>query len=274
MSEKNVITRSPKPFSRDHLTQDLRLLGIKPGMTLLVHSSLSKIGYVPGGPVAVIQALLDVLTPAGTLVMPTHSTDLSDPANWENPPIPEVWHEAVRDIMPAFDPAVTPTRGMGVIPELFRSWPGTVRSSHPQASFAAWGHHARLVTDNHSLEMGLGEQSPLARVYDLDGIVLLLGVGYANNTSFHLGEVRARVVAPEKQGAPILENGRRVWKWFTDLAYDADDFAVLGQDFEKDDVVTVGMVGMAECRWFSQRAAVDFARRWIKQHRMPGIKPI
>ncbi|MCL4265299.1 MAG: AAC(3) family N-acetyltransferase [Anaerolineae bacterium] len=267
MSEASVIFRSPQPFSRQHLAQDLRRLGVMPDMVLLVHSSLSQIGYVPGGAVAVIQALQEVLTAQGTLVMPTHSSDLSDPANWQNPPIPEVWHEAVRETMPAYDPAVTPTRGMGVIPETFRRWHDVVRSDHPQASFAAWGQQARFVTDNHLLEMGLGEQSPLARIYDLDGSVLLMGVGYGNNTSFHLGEVRSGVVATERQGAPIMEDGRQTWKWFTDYVYDADDFAALGADFEREESVTTGKVGLAECRLFLQRPAVDFARRWIRRNR-------
>lgn len=267
MSEAAVISRSPKPFSQEHLTQDLRRLGVQPGMTLLVHSSLSKIGYVPGGPVAVVQALMAALTPAGTLVMPTFSSDLSDPALWQNPPIPEVWHEAVRDMMPAYDPAVTPSRQMGAIPETFRVWPGTMRSSHPQLSFAAWGRHARLVTGQHQLESGLGEHSPLARVYELDGSVLLLGVGHENNTSLHLGEVRAKVLAAQRQGAPVMENGRHVWKWFTDLAYDADDFAALGIDLEREEPVAIGPVGMAESRLFLQRMAVDFARRWLKENR-------
>lgn len=267
MSELSVITRSPKPFSRKHLARDLHNLGVIPGMTLLVHSSLSKIGYVPGGPVAVIQALMDVLTPEGTLVMPTHSGDLSDPARWQNPPIPEAWHDAVRDLMPAFEPAITPSRGMGVIPETFRSWPGVCRSQHPHDSFAAWGRQAQGVTEHHSLEYSLGEKSPLARVYDLNGYVLLLGVGHGNNTSFHLGEVRAKVLPPDKMGAPIMENGRRVWKWYTDFDYDSDDFEDLGLDYEKEEMVAVGQVGMAESRLFSQRTAVDFAQRWLRATR-------
>lgn len=263
MSEKTAIEKSPHPFTRDLLGQDLTRLGVRPGMVLLVHSSLSKIGYVPGGPVAVIQALQDVLTPGGTLVMPTHSSDYSDPVGWQNPPVPGDWQPIVREHSPAFDPALTPTRMMGAIPELFRTWPNVLRSNHPQLSFAAWGRQAVEITADHSLPFGMGDRSPLGQIYALDGHVLLLGVGHANNTSFHLGEYRAGVRPNRRQGAPIMENGRRVWREYDDLDYEDDPFAQIGAALDESGAVTIGRVGLAECRLFSQRTAVDFSRRWL-----------
>ena len=53
----------------------------------MVHSSLSKIGWVCGAEVSVIQALLEVVGEEGTIVMPAHTGDNSDPSVWENPPI-------------------------------------------------------------------------------------------------------------------------------------------------------------------------------------------
>jgi aminoglycoside 3-N-acetyltransferase len=267
LTELDTIQNIPSPRTRETLAADLRALGLHAGIVVIVHSSLSSIGWVNGGSVTVVQALLDVITSDGTLIMPEHSGEYSDPSYWQHPPVPEAWWQVIRDTMPAFDPRITPTRGMGRIAETFRTWPGVLRSSHPQDSFAAWGHHAEFITANHALENGLGDQSPLARIYDLDGNVLLLGVPHGNNTSFHLGEYRAPGWKIEVQGAPILENGQRVWKTFTTFEVDADCFDELGADFEKAHLVKIGLVGSATSRLFSQRAAVDFAQRWITQKR-------
>ena len=267
MTEHETIQNIPAPRTRDSLAADLRALGLHAGMVVIVHSSLSSLGWVNGGSVTVVQALLDVITPEGTVIMPAHSGEYSDPSHWQHPPVPEVWWQIIRDTMPAFDPRFTPTRGMGRIAETFRTWPGALRSAHPQDSFAAWGRHAEFITANHSLENGLGDQSPLARIYDLDGHVLLLGVPHGNNTSFHLGEYRAPGWKIGVQGAPIMENGQRVWKTFTTFEVDSDCFDELGADFEKVHPVKIGLAGSATARLFSQRAAVDFAQMWITQKR-------
>ena len=145
-------------------------------MVLLVHSSLSGMGWVCGGAVAVIIALQKALGKTGTLVMPTHSTDLSDPSQWENSSVPESWWQTIRQTMPPYDPDLTPTRSMGRIAETFRKQNGVLRSAHPQSSFCASGPQASYIIENHSLAFGMGEHSPLARIYDLHGFVLLLGV--------------------------------------------------------------------------------------------------
>jgi aminoglycoside 3-N-acetyltransferase len=267
VGEASAIAHADLPRTRESLASDLRALGLAAGDTVLAHSSLSALGWVCGGPVTVVQALMDVLTPVGTLVMPTHSGDYSDPANWSRPPVPASWVPIIRATMPAFDPGYTPTRGMGRIVECFRTWPGVRRSWHPDVSFAAWGSHTERIVGHHPLANGLGEDSPLARVYDLDGKVLLLGVGYGNNTSFHLAEHRAPGAERVMAGAPVLSGGERRWVEYEDIAYDDGPFEEIGAAFERAHRVRIGRVGSAEARLFAQRPAVDFARNWLTSRR-------
>jgi aminoglycoside 3-N-acetyltransferase len=266
-TEATVVQSTRAPRTRASLVADLHVLGVRPNMTLLVHSSLRALGWVCGGPVAVVQALMDALAPEGTLVMPTHTPGNSEPSQWHHPPVPPAWWQTIRLTMPAFDPQVTPTTSMGQIVEVFRTWPGTVRSRHPQLSFAARGPNADYITANHVLSEGLGNGSPLGRIYDLDGYVLLLGVGHINNTSFHLGEFRAPGSRYKQEGAAVLENGVRSWRTFSDVDWDSSAFAEIGAQFDATGSVLRGNVGSGEARLFRQRAAVDFAKDWISSRR-------
>jgi aminoglycoside 3-N-acetyltransferase len=278
MSELDTIQRAEhqlgQPITRESLVHDLTSLGLSAGQTVLVHSSLSALGWVCGGPVAVIQALEEVLTPNGTLVMPTHSADLSDPAKWQHPPVPDFWWVSIRRNMPPFDPDLTPTRDMGLIAETFRKQTGALRSWHPTFSFAAWGQQAEKIVEGHSLEYGLGEDSPLARLYELDGYVLLLGTGHDHNTSLHLAESRADFASKKyiTDGAPLRVQTaagkvERQWVVYNDLAYNEADFEKLGAAFEQTGAVHVGPVGCAQGRLMPQRALVDFSVAWLEKNR-------
>jgi len=271
MSEGKVVQKTEVPATIDSLQADFSALGIRSGMILLVHSSLGAIGWVSGGAVAVIIALQEVLGTTGTLVMPTHSTDLTEPSQWQNPPVPESWWPVIRATMPAYHPDLTPTRSMGVIAETFRKQKGVLRSAHPHHSFCAYGHQASHITDNHSLEFGMGESSPLARIYDLDGFVLLLGVGHDSNTSMHLAEYRATFPAKRivREGAPISTVGSRRWATFENIDLDSSDFGQIGEDFLCDvgPEVHRGKVGLANCQLMQQRAVVDFTVDWLEKNR-------
>lgn len=268
MSEADAVERSDAPVTADRVVADLRDLGVAAGDTLLVHSSLSALGWVPGGAQTAVEALQRAVGSSGALAMPTHTTHLCSPGDWEDPPIPTEWVDTVEASMPAFRPGVTPTRGMGAIPECFRSCPGVARSDHPAYSFAAWGAGSDAIVADHALDYGLGEDSPLASVYDRGGRVLLLGVGHDSNTSLHLAEDRAAyektVVA---EAGPVLDDGERRWVTFEDIERDTGDFAELGAAFERDVGAATGTVGLADATLIDQRALVDYASEWMSESR-------
>jgi len=273
LSEETIVRKTKYPNTVSSLKRDLQSLGLQAGDVIIMHSAMSKIGWTVGGAVAVLEAVFQVLTPDGTLVMPTQSGDNSDPADWENPPVPEEWWQAIRDEMPPYHPAITPTRQMGIIVETFRRWPGVIRSSHPQLSFGAWGKHAEKIIDKHPLSPAMGDDSPLGRTYELDGKVLLLGVNHENSTSLHLAEWRSDFPGKtfSSNGAAVMMDGQRQWITWQDLDYDSDDFEKLGADFEKTIGYTPGKVGMAEAHLVSQRAAVDFGVEWLRKNRKAGL---
>jgi aminoglycoside 3-N-acetyltransferase len=267
--ESASIRATVAPATRASLAADLARLGVRPGGVLLVHSSLVALGWVCGGAPAVVLALLDTLGPDGTLVVPTHSNGNSEPSEWENPPVPEDWWPVVREHMPAYDARVTPTL-LGAIPELARCWPGARRSDHPHFSFAAVGPQAEAITAGHPLEDGLGEASPLARVHDLDGDVLLLGVGHDANTSLHLAEYRLPGPPRKSYSAAVATPAGRRWVTWEDITLDESDFGALGAAFDATGRTRTGRVGVGEARLMHQRDAVAFAAGWLAEHRPVG----
>ncbi len=268
--EGKVIDQSKRPNTPQTLAADFRKLGIQEGMSLIVHSSLKSIGWVAGGPTAVILALQEVLGETGNLVMPTFTSDNTEPSYWSAPPVPESWWPIIRAERPPYLPDLSPTRGMGAIPEAFRCQRDTLRSFHPCDSFAARGPKAEYIISTQTIEDSMGETSPLGKLYELGAHILLIGVTHANNTSLHLAEHWANYKGKknERQGAAMLIDGERQWVEYDSLCYDSDDFAKLGETFEFLKTGTnVGLVGQAESRLVPMVPLVDFAVGWLEENR-------
>lgn len=233
-------------------------------MTLVVHSSLSSIGWVVGGPSTLVRALLDVIGEKGTLAMPAATPHCADPATWTAPQVPEAWLEEVREQLPLFDPRTTPTT-MGAIAETFRTWPGTLRSHHPLESVCARGAFASQITGEHPLAFSEGRGGPFGKLYELDSWILLLGVGFNRCTALHFAEslVEKRRVMTVR--FPALENGGRIWREVPNVADDNDThFPIIGQEYLSAGRANPGSVGNARSVLFSMRDLVDFAVRYFE----------
>ena len=258
-----LATLERRPTTERILRRDLTAIGVEPGTTLVVHSSLSAIGWVLGGAPAVVRALLDAVGDHGNLAMPAATPHCADPATWREPKIPEAWIDEVRENVPTFDARTTPT-SMGAIAETFRNWPGTIRSEHPLESVCARGPRAVEITRDHPIAFSEGPGSPFARLYDLDSRILLLGVGFNRCTALHFAEslvARRRIMTVR---FPRLEVVRREWVEVMNVADDRGTlFPVIGAEYLSDKRAMQGKVGEAEAVYCRMRDLVDFARDYF-----------
>ena len=264
-----MVERSAEPLTPQSLLTNLRACSVQRGHTLIVHGSLSQIGFVIGGAETVVRALLAAVGDEGTLVVPTQTWKNLDPTRGVHGDIPEAWYPALREHWPAYDAALTPSLNMGVLAETIRLWPGARRSAHPARSFAALGANADKITAEHPLESPTGEGSPLAKLYDLGAHVLLLGVGHDKNTSLHLAEARADYANKSviTESSAMFVNGERRWVSYEVLEPISDDFVTIGAAFEEVNHLEPCYVGQAETKLIAQRALVDFAAVYMEQHR-------
>lgn len=260
-------------LTEPRLTHQLTELGIDEGGVLLVHASLRSLGKVEGGAVTVLRALRRTLGPEGTLVVPAFTSDNSDSSAAHRERVRDLSDEAraaFLESMPPFDPATTPSTGVGILAETTRLHPDSLRSAHPQTSFTAVGPHAAQVTANHHPDCHLGERSPLARLYELRAQILLLGATFNSCTAFHLGEYRVDSPPRRSYRCVVRLDGLRQWWEYDDVALNDGDFGTLGTEFERTGPrapVRVGTVGAARCRLMSLPQAVDYARDWFPRHR-------
>ena len=226
-------------IDKETLTQELRRLGIVRGMDVLVHSSLSSIGWVEGGADTVIDALLSAVSPAGTILMPALNGSPQD-----SPHAP-----------PRMDVRSTPCpRWIGIIPETFRCRPGVRRSLHPTHSVTALGARADFYTQGHEhCTTPCGEGSPYVKLMDNGGHILLLGCNQQSNTSLHALEELAEVpyhlqdewtdgVVVDAEGREVVVRNRlHLWRW-------ERDFTKVDEPLRQAGAMREEMVGNAYCR--------------------------
>lgn len=238
MDDPLVERRSaPRELGGDEVADQLRALGVEPGGVLLVHTSFRAVRPVAGGPRGLIVALRAALGVAGTLVMPAWTGNDDEP----------------------FDPATTPASpDLGVVPDTFWRMPGVARSTHPFA-FAAVGPHAeRIVAGPLPLPPHCAE-SPVGRVWDRDGQVLLLGVGHDVDTTLHLAELLAGVPYRVPHHCTVPRDGRPVRIDYGENDHCGERFALADGWLRDRGVQAEGPVGHAAARLVRARDVVAVA---------------
>ena len=215
-----------------------------------MHTAFSKVAPIEDGPRSLIAALQTVLGPEGTLVMPSMADDDDHP----------------------FDPRASPCHGMGVVAETFWRMPGVLRSDSPHA-FAAVGPRAAEITAPHPVDVPHGLDSPVGRAYELDGQVLLLGVGHDADTTVHLAENLAGVRYRLPSTAMVLEDSRPVRYEYGEADHCCENFALLDQWLEAEGRQRRGTVGHAEARLARSRDIVEAAVAHLRENETVFLHP-
>jgi aminoglycoside N3'-acetyltransferase len=204
---------------------------------LLVHTAFRAVRPVEWGPLGLIQALRSAVGPDGTLVMLSYTGDADSP----------------------FDPLTTPASpDLGVVADAFWRLPGVLRSHHPEA-FAASGPLASEIVQGPLPLPPHRYESPIGRVYDLDGQVLLLGVGHEANTSLHLAELLAGVPYRVPKRCTIVQDGRAVRLDYGENDHCCELFGFADGWLRASGLQSEGPVGNAHARLFRARDVVRLA---------------
>ncbi|GFE86964.1 AAC(3)-IV family aminoglycoside N-acetyltransferase [Steroidobacter agaridevorans] len=239
-------------LSRAEVTAQLRRLGVKRGGVLLVHTSFRAVRPIERGPSGLIDALREAVGPEGTLVMPSW-TELDDEP---------------------FDALTTPTaRDLGVVAQTFWRGPGVRRSDHFHA-FAAEGPQAAVVTADPLPLPPHIPASPVGRVHDLDGQVLLLGVGHDANTTLHLAELMAGVPYRTPSYCTVLENGRATRVDYGENNHCCARFALADDWLRVRGLQTEGRVGQAHSRLSRARDIVRVALEYLSMDPLLFLHPV
>ncbi len=211
--------------TRAALRGDLEAIGVRAGDAVMVHAAMSRVGRLLNGPDALIGALLDAVGPSGTVLAYTDwDGAYDDLLDADGRVLPE-WREHV----PPFDPAASRAiRDNGVLAEFVRTTPGARRSGNPGASVAALGARADWFTADHPLDYGYGEGSPLARLVEARGQVLMVGAPLDTMTLLHHAEHLARLPGKRvrRYEAPLATPGGVAWRMIEE--FDTSDPVVAG----------------------------------------------
>lgn len=257
--------------TRASLAADLSRLGLAPGDAVMVHAAVSKVGRLLDGPDTIIAALCDAVGPAGTVLAyadwEARYEDLVD----DEGGVPPEWREHI----PPFDPQRSRAiRDNGVLPEFLRTTPGALRSGNPGASLVALGAKAEWFTADHPLDYGYGAGSPLAKLVEAGGKVLMLGAPLDTLTLLHHAEHLADIPGKRirRLEVPLATPTGAQWRMIEEFdtsdpivaGLDDDYFAGIVTEFLAAGEGRQGLIGAARSVLVEAAAITAFGVDWLE----------
>ena len=211
------------------LIRDLKALGLSAGDWVAVHSSMKAIGWVEGGPVEVIESLIEAVAPGGVVMMPLFIIPDQEP----------------------IDLAVKPTY-LGLLTETFRKFPGVVRSPHPTHSVGIYGPGAHEIAESHRNSTYIGREGPYHQLALNSGWVLHVGTDFNSSSIIHLAEVLAEVPYLdisyplfEKAFIARATDGSMVKAQPREVPGDSKMFYLIQEEMDRRGLLRKGLIGQA-----------------------------
>ncbi|NBC34551.1 MAG: hypothetical protein GVY13_17885 [Alphaproteobacteria bacterium] len=199
-------------YARAELQKDFNGLGLQPGDTVMLHASIKSVGQVAGGADEILYALEDSISPGGTILMYVGcETGFDEIGRGRLSPQEE---DQLLKKQPIFDyNTARACREFGALAEIFRTQPNTITSKQVGSRMAARGKNAAALLANHPIHYSYGKGSPLDKLLDMEGKILLLGSDHDAVTFLHY--VEHIIDVPDKKIArykvPLEKDGQRVW---------------------------------------------------------------
>ena len=232
--------QTSQPLTQADIEADLIRIGLEKGRIVEVHSSLSSLGWVDGGPSTVVDALMNVISAEGAIVMSAYPVSKILPLSEEE----RAWGILAK--VQTYDEDYRGPTGMGVITDEFCRRPGTILGPNKHR-VCAWSRNAEQLSQGYQV------------LLEMDGWVLLLGVDIERCSSMHQAEKYP--LPPEVTRYLKLPDEIRQW-------YPSDDFYLAyGQtpenawlkiqaEAEQRSLIKIGQIGQATCRYFKARPVV------------------
>ncbi len=256
--------------SKTDLIEIFSKVGVDQGMNLMVHSSMKSLGYIVNGALDVIDSLTELVGEKGTILMPSHSGQLTDPADWKIGDFSFADKDIISKNMAPFNPRLTQIRNRGEIPRVFLMYPNVFRSQHPINSVSARGKMAKYFTSLHDLNDSEGENSPVGRLYEKNGHVLLIGVDLSRCSAIHLAEFKSDVpYLKDSKMKVLLDNVNRTPRFIELTRYpgDSSGFTRVQKEQEVDFFNTVKLEG-GVITLFRLKPVIDYIMSKLAQNPM------
>lgn len=217
----DMIEETKQPLSKDDIIKGLKSLGIKKDSKLEVHASLSAFGFIINKAYDVVDALMECVS-EGLVIMPAHTSEMTNPRDWENPPVPEAWFDVIEKYRKPFDPQVFMPERIGEIAKVFFNYPNVKRTTHPEVSLSVYNQTG----DPHWLDHSFDDRelvNPLYKLSQEGGKILMMGTDFFTCTSIHLTEFMSEYSTLEHYDYKIKMGDEIIKKTITTKYFDDDD---------------------------------------------------